>query len=43
MICEMCGDRPTVRNHAPCCSSHGKTLCCTCYRVAHFVEVGPCH
>ena len=28
--------------HAPCCSSHGKTLTCSQYRRTHFVEVRPC-
>lgn len=47
--CERC---PTLRTphvaimvdatHAPCCSSHGKTLCCPCYRTTHYVEIGRC-
>lgn len=31
--------------HTPCCSSHGKPLCCKHYKRFHFVETGPtpCH
>jgi hypothetical protein len=31
--------------HTPCCSSHGKPLCCEHYKQLHFVETGrtPCH
>jgi hypothetical protein len=28
--------------HEPCCSRHGASLCCSCYRRSHFVEVRPC-
>lgn len=34
-----CGSEAT---HQPCCSSHEKKLCCSCYRKSHFVEVGNC-
>ena len=40
--CERCTLRPAYGEHAPCCSSHGKHLCCRCYRTTHFVEVGIC-
>jgi len=31
-------------HHDPCCSSHGKPLCCKHYRSTHFVdEAFPCH
>lgn len=31
--------------HNPCCSSHGRALCCEHYKYLHFVETGPavCH
>ena len=28
--------------HTPCCSTHGRDLCCKHYCRAHFVEVNPC-
>lgn len=38
-----CG--PANPAHTPCCSSHGKPLCCKHYKHFHFVETGPnpCH
>lgn len=46
LLCDLCTRRGDFREpsaaHAPCCSSHGKLLCCACYRRSHFVEVGPC-
>ena len=38
-----CGPAHPV--HTPCCSSHGKALCCKHYKHFHFVETGPtpCH
>lgn len=40
--CRLCGESAPTPGHSPCCSSHGKDLCCPCYRRSHFVEVGPC-
>ena len=37
------GEGPSRNAHIPCCTTHGWTMCCRCYRVTHFVEVGPCH
>ena len=37
-----CARCPEEATHVPCCSSHGHSLCCQCYRTTHFVEVGPC-
>lgn len=36
---------PVPEAHEPCCSSHGKPLCCKHYKRFHFVETGPavCH
>lgn len=34
---------PADAPHTPCCSSHGASLCCACYRTTHFVETTPCH
>lgn len=31
--------RCSAKAAGTCCSSHGKTLCHTCYRRTHFVEV----
>lgn len=28
--------------HAPCCSAHGRALCCSHYCRFHHVEVEPC-
>jgi len=39
--CARCPEEATPA-HIPCCSSHGHSLCCQCYRTTHFVEVGPC-
>lgn len=38
--CTRCNEQPIT--HRPCCSSHGRDLCCDCYRRTHFVEVGNC-
>lgn len=37
--CDICQGAPS-RTYTPCCSSHGKVLCCRCYRLSHFVETG---
>lgn len=39
--CELCSG-PWSENHSACRSSHGKVLCCTCYRRSHFVEAECC-
>lgn len=42
VACERC-ERPVENDrHTPCCSSHGKMLCCQCYSTTHFVETGCC-
>lgn len=28
--------------HSPCCSSHGRDLCCEHYRFTHFVHTRCC-
>lgn len=40
--CVRCGTSIEGEAHTPCCSSHGKILCCECYRRTHFCEVRPC-
>lgn len=39
--CQACSS-PAPAAHSPCCSSHGKPLCCTHYCRFHFVEVNQC-
>lgn len=34
------GEHPADPRYTPCCSSHGKPLCCHHYRWSHFVETG---
>jgi len=34
---------PPHPTHNPCCSSHGKPLCCQHYRRFHFVETACGH
>lgn len=34
---------PAHPAHNPCCSSHGKPLCCQHYRRFHFVETSCGH
>lgn len=33
---------PAPSEHAPCCSSHGRALCCEHYCNTHFVQVSRC-
>jgi hypothetical protein len=42
LMCWHCRRAPAEKRHVPCCSAHGKPLCCTCYCRLHFVEVNPC-
>ena len=41
-LCWYCQREPAEKHHVPCCSSHGRPLCCACYCRLHFVEVNPC-
>ena len=34
------GEHPAAASSTPCCSSHGKPMCCFHYRRSHFVETG---
>ena len=42
-LCWYCRREPAEKRHVPCCSSHGKPLCCACYCRLHFVQVNPCN
>jgi hypothetical protein len=33
---------PVEATHNPCCSSHGRPLCCEHYCYTHFVQANPC-
>lgn len=35
-------DRSAQPEHNPCCSSHGRALCCEHYCRNHWVEVNKC-
>lgn len=39
--CTFC-DEPAQPEHTPCCSAHGKPLCCEHYVWSHFVQANPC-